>query len=485
MGRSHHVPSAMRLASPVGVISIQGGPSSGRAGEPIYPPWTPLRWRPMGDARLVSAGRERSLLGLRPNERRVAVISAVGVLIAAVAIWYGSSAANPPWVVVALLVVGYAACTRVSFEVGAGSAAPTQLAFAPMMVLLPPSLLVPAALLGYLLGGQSRLASGKRRWELIIIQIGGCWYAVGAATVMAAAGVDHPSLSAAGWYAAAFAVQCTVDLLASVLQERLVLGAPARELAFAMAPCWTIDSLITPASVCLAVTAPTGAIASLFPLLLLFRVFSQERYARYDHVLALNGAYRGTALLLGDVVEADHQYTGAHSRDVVLLSMAVAEFLDVEPAQRQMVEFAALLHDVGKIRVPKHILDKPAALTPAERQVMEQHTIWGEQMLSGVGGMLAEVGRVVRSCHEWWDGGGYPDGLAGAAIPTPARIVCVCDAFSAMTTDRPYRQARGAPEALQELRRCAGTQFDPAVVHALTRVVAERGTSSSEHRVAA
>jgi HD-GYP domain-containing protein (c-di-GMP phosphodiesterase class II) len=150
-----------------------------------------------------------------------------------------------------------------------------------------------------------------------------------------------------------------------------------------------------------------------------------------------------------------------------------------------MVEFAALLHDVGKIRVPKQILDKPAALTPAERQVVEQHTIWGEQMLSGVGGMLAEVGRVVRSCHEWWDGSGYPDGLAGTAIPVSARIVCACDAFSAMTTDRPYRQALSAQDALQELQRSAGTQFDPAVVRALTRVADGSASSSSDDRLAA
>jgi putative nucleotidyltransferase with HDIG domain len=214
-------------------------------------------------------------------------------------------------------------------------------------------------------------------------------------------------------------------------------------------------------------------------------VFSQERYARYDQVLALNAAYRGTALLLGDVIEADHQYTGAHSRDVVRLSIAVAELLNLDPAERSMVEFAALLHDVGKIRVPKQILDKPAALTPAERHVVEQHTIWGEQMLSGVGGMLAEVGRVVRSCHEWWDGSGYPDGLAGTAIPVPARIVCACDAFSAMTTDRPYRQAQTAQDALQELQRCAGTQFDPAVVRALTRIADRNAPPTSDGRLAA
>jgi HD-GYP domain-containing protein (c-di-GMP phosphodiesterase class II) len=106
-------------------------------------------------------------------------------------------------------------------------------------------------------------------------------------------------------------------------------------------------------------------------------------------------------------------------------------------------------------------------------------------MLAGVGGMLADVGRVVRSCHEWWDGSGYPDGLAGTAIPVPARIICACDAFSAMTTNRPYREARGVREAVQELERCAGSQFDPAVIEALVRVIDGAASSPSDYPVAA
>ena len=102
---------------------------------------------------------------------------------------------------------------------------------------------------------------------------------------------------------------------------------------------------------------------------------------------------------------------------------------------------------------------------------MELHTIDGEEMLEQVGGLLGEVGAIVRSCHERWDGNGYPDGLAGADIPLVARIVCCCDAFSAMTTDRPYRAARTEEAALAELRANAGTQFDPDVVSALEAVI--------------
>ena len=108
---------------------------------------------------------------------------------------------------------------------------------------------------------------------------------------------------------------------------------------------------------------------------------------------------------------------------------------------------------------------------------MRRHTIEGQRMLDSVGGVLANVGVIVRASHEQFDGTGYPDGLAGGAIPIEARICSVCDAFSAMTTDRPYRDAMPAPLALAELRRCAGTQFDPAVVVAFERVIERRGAA--------
>ena len=203
----------------------------------------------------------------------------------------------------------------------------------------------------------------------------------------------------------------------------------------------------------------------------LLRTFARERRARVDHALELSHAYRGTALLLGDVVEADDSYTGSHSRDVVSLSVAVADELGLDGRARRDTEFVALLHDVGKIRIPNEIINKPGPLTPEERALVETHTLIGEEMLDKVGGVLGKVGHLVRSCHERYDGGGYPDGLAGERIPLVARIVCCCDAYNAITTDRPYRAGRSAEEALAELQRCAGTHFDPRVVDALARVV--------------
>jgi putative nucleotidyltransferase with HDIG domain len=200
-------------------------------------------------------------------------------------------------------------------------------------------------------------------------------------------------------------------------------------------------------------------------------VFARERQVRIDHAVQLSSAYRGTAILLGDVIEADDQYTGAHSRDVVELVLEVADKLGLDPVERQRAEFAALLHDVGKVKIPSELINKPGPLEPAERALMNTHTIIGQNMLDQVGGMLGEIGHIVRSCHERWDGAGYPDGLAGEDIPLAARIVCACDAWSAMTSDRSYRKALPRELAAAELCACAGTHFDPRVVAALVSVL--------------
>jgi HD-GYP domain-containing protein (c-di-GMP phosphodiesterase class II) len=147
--------------------------------------------------------------------------------------------------------------------------------------------------------------------------------------------------------------------------------------------------------------------------------------------------------------------------------------LRVDPAARRRVEFGALLHDIGKIAVPADIINKPGPLDDQEWAVMKLHTVEGQEMLDRVGGVLGEVGRVVRSSHEHFDGRGYPDGLARDEIPIEARIVGCCDALSAMTTTRSYRRAMSLESAREELIRNSGTQFDPQVVEALLEIVRE------------
>jgi HD-GYP domain-containing protein (c-di-GMP phosphodiesterase class II) len=233
-----------------------------------------------------------------------------------------------------------------------------------------------------------------------------------------------------------------------------------------------VDACLAPVGFAAAVAGSVWSPAYLLPLplLLLTRVFAKERADRLTQTLELSAAYRGTAFLLGDVVQADDAYTGAHSRDVVELSVSVADHLGLDARTRHLTELTALLHDVGKIRIPKEIINKNGPLTTEERAIINTHAAEGERLLSQVGGLLSEVGHIVRSCHERYDGGGYPDGLAGDAIPIVARIVSCCDAFNAMTTTRSYRKAMSDAEARAELVAHRGSQFDPYVVDALLAV---------------
>jgi HD-GYP domain-containing protein (c-di-GMP phosphodiesterase class II) len=275
------------------------------------------------------------------------------------------------------------------------------------------------------------------------------------------------------------AAQFALDFASSAARARYAFDVPAREQLRATAPVYLVDAALAPAGFVFAVVAfdQPYALVLVLPLVGLLAFFAQERTRRIDHALELGRAYRGTALLLGDVIEAEDAYTGTHSRDVVELVVATAAELGLDAKSQRDAELTALLHDVGKIRIPSEIVNKPGKLTPEERAVIETHTVEGERMLERVGGLLGRIGHLIRSCHERWDGAGYPDGLSGAEIPLVARIVCACDAYSAMTTDRPYRAARSAEEALAELELCAGTQFDPDVVAALT-VVAARPVSA-------
>jgi HD-GYP domain-containing protein (c-di-GMP phosphodiesterase class II) len=245
---------------------------------------------------------------------------------------------------------------------------------------------------------------------------------------------------------------------------------------------YLIDAGLAPIglAVAFAATESSSAVVLALPLVALLAVFSHERRGRINSELELRDAYRGTAFLLGDVVEADDAYTGAHSREVVDLTLWVVDELGLSPRERRDAEFAALLHDVGKVRIPNSIINKPGALTPEERAVIETHTIEGERMLHRVGGLLGSVGRIIRSCHERYDGTGYPDGLAGEEIPLVARIVACCDAYNAMTTDRPYRAALPEEQALGELAKNSGTQFDPDVVEALLATIRRREAGAGQ-----
>jgi HD-GYP domain-containing protein (c-di-GMP phosphodiesterase class II) len=297
--------------------------------------------------------------------------------------------------------------------------------------------------------------------------------------VLCAAGAQTFAWSDWPVYLLALLAQFGFDFAAAATRARLIDGTPPSEQARRIGLVFALDGVLAPIGLLGAFAAvtvsPALSLLSL-PLCVVLAKLADERRARIDNALELSSAYRGTALLLGDVVEADDAYTGSHSRGVVELALAVADRLGVDAIQRRNVEFGALLHDVGKITVPKEIVNKPGPLDAEEWEIVRRHTIEGERMLNRVGGVLGEVGRIVRYSHEHYDGGGYPDGLAGDAIPIEARIVSSCDAYSAMTTTRAYRAAMPTEDALAELRRCSGTQFDPEVAAALIEFLESTGT---------
>ena len=178
-------------------------------------------------------------------------------------------------------------------------------------------------------------------------------------------------------------------------------------------------------------------------------------------------------------LDARDGYSGDHTRGVVELAVGTAEELGLAGEEVAAVEQCALLHDVGKLAVPDSILKKPGPLDASEREAMRRHAEVGASMVGSLEG-LAHLDPLVRAVHERWDGGGYPDGLEGEQIPLPSRIVHVCDAWHAMASDRPYREALSTDEATEELGRNVGGQFDPRVVPALSKVLRDRNLLSAE-----
>ena len=422
--------------------------------------------------RVIEEARARRLRRLARRELwSIALFTAAFVVGAAVLALELPSNRNPGTAAVVVLVVAYAAAFRLDFEIASGSAVPTQLILVPMLFVLPAGSVPLAVAAAILLGSSLEWLRGELHLERILLRVLNASYAIGPALVLGLAGESPPDLRHWPLYVGALAAQFALDFAVTAIRQWVTLGVPPRIHLHSMSAVYAIDAGLAPVGLAVAfasVESSAGVLLAM-PLIALLAVFARERRVRIDHELELRDAYRGTAFLLGDVVEADDAYTGVHSRDVVELTMRVCDELELSPRERRDAEFVALLHDVGKVRVPKSIINKPGPLTPEERAVMERHTLEGEQLLLRVGGLLGEIGRVVRSCHERFDGSGYPDGLRGDQIPLLARIVACCDAFNAMTSDRSYRKAMPVEEAVDELRRGSGTQFDPRVVDALIR----------------
>jgi HD-GYP domain-containing protein (c-di-GMP phosphodiesterase class II) len=414
------------------------------------------------------------------RERIVNALSAAAFMavVAALALTLPNERSADP-LLVAGLIAGYAIVSRVRFEFGSTYVTPEQLAFIPTLLLLPLPLVPVVVVVAALLSQVPDFLDGswhRDRW-------GSCfadsWFCIGPVLVLAAIAPGEPTIDYIGAWALAFGAQILCDVGWATFRGRILDTLPYadrlpfREIWRDYAGVAQFDAMLTPIAVAVTLAAASEQLVllAIAPIVLMLETFARERAERYAKALELQRAYRGTVMLLSDVVEFEDEYTAEHSRSVVDLSHAVAEELNVDPRERQTLEFAAMLHDVGKIAIPKEILNKPAKLTDDEFAVMKKHTIEGQYMLDRVGGLLGSVGEIVRSCHERWDGKGYPDGLKGEEIPLAARIVFTCDAYNAMTTDRVYRPAMSREQALDELSANAGTQFDPRCVEAITRVI--------------
>ena len=211
---------------------------------------------------------------------------------------------------------------------------------------------------------------------------------------------------------------------------------------------------------------PVAALLVLFPMAVSWWVFAQYHRER--------AAHQATIRALVQAVDLKDGYTRGHSERVGQASMMIGRELGMDDDRIEVLRFAGILHDVGKLGVPTRLLRKDGPLTPEERRVIELHPEYGHEITRGIS-FLGEARSAILHHHERIDGTGYPYGLAGGQIPECARVVAVADAFDAMTSTRSYSRARPVAAALEELRRCAGSHFDPRMVTALTRVVDRDG----------
>jgi putative nucleotidyltransferase with HDIG domain len=202
-------------------------------------------------------------------------------------------------------------------------------------------------------------------------------------------------------------------------------------------------------------------------------IADQIERAQQDEQLRVLELEANASSALLTALAARDGYSGEHSHAVLELAVRVAEHMGLDEAQMQQVRQAALLHDIGKIAIPDAILNKPGALTDDEWVVMRSHPILGEQIAVATSG-LEPLAPVIRAEHERWDGAGYPDGLAGEQIPLASRITFVCDAYNAITSDRPYRKALSDDVARERIAAGAGTQFCPSSARALLELLGER-----------
>jgi putative nucleotidyltransferase with HDIG domain len=409
------------------------------------------------------------------RERLAELLLGVGLVTAVAVLWWIDPPHTFSMLPAALCLVVMVAATRVRFNTPFGFTVATQLAFVPLLFAMPVAIVPIAVVAAFMIARSPEVLAGRHRPSRLLRDFANSWFAIGPVAVFALTGInpgDAGPVVLIGALAAQFVIDFAVSTLRFWIERAASFSSQLRETWV-----YAIDAALSGFALVVAEDVhkiPIAALAPL-PMLALLATFASERRQRIESLLELNTAYRGTALVLADVVEADDGYTGEHCKAVVARALALADHLGLSAAQRRNVEFAALLHDVGKIAIPNEIINKPGKLDPEEWKIIETHTLEGQKMLDRVGGFMRDVGLIVRSHHERWDGRGYPDGLAGEAIPLEARIISCCDSWDAMRTDRAYRKALSHEVARAELVANSGHQFDPRIVATLLQLIEGTG----------
>ncbi|WP_159772782.1 HD-GYP domain-containing protein [Streptomyces sp. HM190] len=400
-------------------------------------------------------------------------------VLAALVCLTGLPGPRTPWWAVALLAALYAGCEQITRCRFVGHLAPRGMGtFFPVLLagafLLPPPVAALVAVPGALVSRvEQRPRALRRVWraaQLVLAVWAASWTYGALGGPDAVVGPDFPdALLPAGAAVLTFcAVLALLDGGILVLAERVPWRAAWRGLLLrALAPV-TAHGLV---GLMMAVLwrSPYGPVAALLVLLPMY--VSCWVFAQYHRERA---AHQATIRALVQAVDIKDAYTRGHSERVGQASLMIARELGMGDERAETLRFAGILHDVGKLGVPTRLLRKDGPLTPEERRIVELHPEYGHEMVRGIS-FLGEARAAVLHHHERMDGSGYPYGLAGDDIPEFARLVAVADAFDAMTSTRSYRRGRPVAAALQELERCAGTQFDPVMVGALGRALSRCG----------
>ncbi|MBK3564698.1 HD-GYP domain-containing protein [Streptomyces sp. MBT62] len=380
-------------------------------------------------------------------------------------------AVHAPWWAVALLAALYAGCEQIARRRFAGTFYPVLLAAA---FLLPPPAAalvpLPGALFSHVDEGPPWL---RRSWRaaqlaLAVWASGRVHWALGGRNAVVASDFPYALLPALAAVLAFCLALTVLDGGILALAERMPLRRAWRGLFLRSLAPIGVHGL---AGLMMAVLwrSPYGPVAAL--LVLLPMGVSWWVFAQYHREHA---AHQATIRALVQAVDIKDGYTRGHSERVGQASMMIARELGMDDSRVEVLRFAGILHDVGKLGVPTRLLRKDGPLTPEERRVIELHPEYGHEIVRGIG-FLGEARAAVLHHHERLDGSGYPYGLLGSQIPESARVVAVADAFDAMTSTRSYRRARPVPAALAELERCAGAQFDPRMVAALMLALGKYG----------